>query len=85
MVAATSIYTLSLIKGTPDEQVTHSLLPNFASFKSPDYIFKPISKNDLGNYVIQGLLYTTEKIINFQIKVTVSNKAPTFVNEKIQD
>ena len=52
MASTISTYTLSLIKGTPDELIIHSLLPSFASFKKPYYLFKPFSKNDLGSFII---------------------------------
>jgi hypothetical protein len=36
----------------------------------------PSTKGDVGIFTIQGQLFSTEKIVSFQIKVTVTNKAP---------
>ncbi len=52
MASSISSYTLSFIEGTPEEYVTHALLPKFASFKFPDYKFMPSTKSDVGNFII---------------------------------
>ncbi len=54
MASTSTLYSLSFIDGTSDEYVTHKLLPNFASFKFPDYTLMPSRKSDVGNSIIQG-------------------------------
>ncbi len=52
MSSTTTLYSLSFIEGTSDEYVTHILLPNFASFKFPEYTLIPSTKRDVGNSII---------------------------------
>ena len=40
-----------------DEFVSHKVLPKFATFKFPAYELMPSTKNDVGNFIIQGQLY----------------------------
>ena len=60
-------------------------MPTFAIFKFPEYKLSPKTKNELGIFIIQGQLFSTEKIISFQIKVNVTNTAPFLTNGKILD
>ena len=83
--SATTLYSLTFIDGTSDEYVIHKLLPNFASFKFPDYTLMPSTKSDVGNSLIQGQLFSTEKIVSFQIKVSVINEPPTLSSSNIPD
>jgi hypothetical protein len=85
IASTSSLYSLSFIEGTPDEYVTHRLLPNFVTFKFPYYKLMPSTKSDVGNSIIQGQLFSTEKIVSFQIKVTVINKPPTLSSGNIPD
>ena len=85
MASTSSLYSLPFIEGKPDEYVTHQLLPNFVTFKFPHYKLMPSAKSEVGNSIIQGQLFSTEKIISFQIKVTVINKAPTLSSGNIPD
>ena len=85
MASSTSSYSLSFIEGTPDEHVTHTLLPKFATFKFPDYKLMPSTKSDVGNFIIEGQLFSSEKIVSFQIKVAVINQAPYLSNGYIPD
>jgi hypothetical protein len=41
MASKTSSYSLSFFEGTPDENVIHKILPNFATFNFPNYKFVP--------------------------------------------
>jgi hypothetical protein len=41
IASTSSLYSLPFIEGTPDEYVTHQLLPNFVTFKFPDYKLMP--------------------------------------------
>jgi hypothetical protein len=45
----------------------------------------PSTRSDVGIFTIQGQLFSTEKIVSFEIKVTVTNKAPTLSIENIPD
>lgn len=45
----------------------------------------PSTKNDVGNSIIQGHLVSSEKIVKFQIKITVINKPPTLSSGNIPD
>ena len=85
IASTSSLYSLPFIEGTPDEYVTHQLLPIFVSFKFPFYKLMPSTKSDVGNSIIQGQLFTTEKIVSFQIKVIVINKPPTLSSGNIPD
>jgi hypothetical protein len=85
MAGTRTLYSLSFIEGTSDEYVIHRLLPNFATFKFPDYTLMPSTKSDVGNSMIQGQLFSTEKIVSFQIKVSVINEPPTLSNGNIPD
>jgi hypothetical protein len=80
-----TLFSLSFVEGTSDEYVTHRLLPNFATFQFPDYRLMPSTKSDAGVFTIQGQLFSTEKIVSFQIKVTVINQAPTLSSGNIPD
>jgi hypothetical protein len=73
MASTSSSYKLSFVEGTPDEKVSHKMLPSFAKFKFPEYKFMPTKRSDVGIFIIQGELFRTEKIISFQISVTVTN------------
>ena len=85
MAGTRTLYSLSFIEGTSDEYVIHRLLPNFVTFKFPDYTLMPSTKSDVGNSMIQGQLFSTEKIVSFQIKVSVINKPPTLSSSNIPD
>ncbi len=41
MASSISSYTLSFIEAKGEEYVSHILLPQFATFKFPDYKFMP--------------------------------------------
>ena len=83
MASTTTSYSLSFIDGTPDEYVTHQLLPYFVKFNFPVYQLMPSKKSDVGSHLIQGQLYQTEKIISFQIILSVINLAPYYLSGKI--
>jgi hypothetical protein len=52
MASSTSLYSLSFIENTSEEHVSHMVLPKFATFKFPDYIFMPSTKSDVGDFFI---------------------------------
>lgn len=52
MASSISSYTLSFIEGTPEEYVSHIVLPQFTNFKFPDYKFMPSKKSDVGEFMI---------------------------------
>ena len=60
------MFTLPFIQGNAAEYVTHtSILPNYATFKFPDYTFNPVLVNDLGTSIIEGQLWNPLTLTNF--------------------
>jgi hypothetical protein len=59
MASTTSSYALSFNEETPEEHVTHKFLPRFATFKFPYYKLMPSLKSDVGNFTIEGLLFSS--------------------------
>jgi hypothetical protein len=81
-----SNFTLPFIHGNLDEYVTHSTsLPSFVTFKFPEYTFLPFSLLDLGISVVEGQLWNPFSVINFKIKLNVTNDAPFFHAGSIPD
>jgi hypothetical protein len=79
-------YSLPIIENIPDEEIIHNpLLPNFISFKFPDYTFSPNSVKDIGITNIKGAIISNFKIIRFSIKINVTNEAPYIIARKLDD
>ena len=77
MASTSSNFTLPFIQRNPDEYVTHiTPLPNYVTFKFPDYSFFPVSLLDLGISVIEGQLMNSFTATNFKIKLNVTNSPP---------
>jgi hypothetical protein len=57
MASNTFKYSLPIIEGNPEEEITHNpSLPRFISFIFPEYTFSPNSVNDVGVTTIKGEL-----------------------------
>ncbi len=57
--------------------MTHSgFLPNFVTFRFPEYSFNPDHFLDVGSHVIEGKLWNPFTVTNFKILIHVSNNPP---------